>query len=69
MSPALVLLNQTCRAGELPANRIQDEHSPLDLVLAAEELRYAAQAIGKITGRIGVEDILDTIFKEFCIGK
>ena len=42
---------------------------PQDLVLAAEELRYAAQAIGKITGRIDVEDILDTIFREFCIGK
>ncbi|EKM59568.1 uncharacterized protein PHACADRAFT_205787 [Phanerochaete carnosa HHB-10118-sp] len=43
--------------------------SPEDIVLAAEELRYAAQAIGAITGRIDVEDILDTIFREFCIGK
>jgi tRNA modification GTPase len=42
---------------------------PDDLVLAAEELRYAALSIGKITGRIDVEDILDTIFREFCIGK
>ncbi|GJE84779.1 tRNA modification GTPase TrmE [Phanerochaete sordida] len=40
-----------------------------DIVFAAEELRYAAQAIGAITGRIDVEDILDTIFREFCIGK
>ena len=42
---------------------------PDDIVLAAEELRYAAQSVGKITGRIDVEDILDTIFGEFCIGK
>jgi tRNA modification GTPase len=40
-----------------------------DVVCAAEELRYAAQAIGKITGSIDAEDILDSIFKEFCIGK
>ncbi|KIP09826.1 hypothetical protein PHLGIDRAFT_28795 [Phlebiopsis gigantea 11061_1 CR5-6] len=46
-----------------------DLETPQDLVLAAEELRYAAQSIGKITGRIDVEDILDTIFREFCIGK
>ncbi|KAI0786462.1 tRNA modification GTPase GTPBP3 [Abortiporus biennis] len=40
-----------------------------DVVLAAEELRYAAQDIGKITGRIDVEDVLDVIFRDFCIGK
>lgn len=40
-----------------------------DLVCVAEELRYAAQAIGKISGRIDVEDILDVIFRDFCIGK
>ena len=40
-----------------------------DVVVAAEELRYAAQEIGKITGRVGVEDVLDAIFREFCIGK
>lgn len=40
-----------------------------DIVFAAEELRYAAQAIGRVTGDIGVEDILDSLFKDFCIGK
>lgn len=39
------------------------------VVLAAEELRYAAQAVGKISGAIGVEDVLDSLFREFCIGK
>lgn len=39
------------------------------MVIAAEELRYAANAIGKITGAIDVEDVLDVVFREFCIGK
>ncbi len=37
--------------------------------LAAEELRQAVQALGRITGRVGVEDLLDVVFREFCIGK
>ncbi|KAL4227763.1 tRNA modification GTPase gtpbp3 [Mactra antiquata] len=40
-----------------------------DLVLASETLRWSLQEIGKITGRISSEDILDVIFKDFCIGK
>ena len=37
--------------------------------LAAEELRAAAFALGKLLGRVDVEDLLDVIFREFCIGK
>ena len=37
--------------------------------LLAEELRLAAQALGRLTGRVDVEDILDLIFRDFCIGK
>jgi tRNA modification GTPase len=37
--------------------------------LAAEELRVAAQSLGRLLGRVDVEDILDAIFREFCIGK
>ncbi len=37
--------------------------------LAAEDLRAAAAALGRITGRTGVEDVLDMIFASFCIGK
>ncbi len=37
--------------------------------LLAEELRVAMRALGEITGRAGVEDMLDVVFKEFCIGK
>lgn len=37
--------------------------------LFAEELRLAARALGRITGRVDVEDVLDKIFSSFCIGK
>jgi tRNA modification GTPase len=37
--------------------------------LAAEDLRLAVQSLGRITGRVDVEDMLDVIFREFCIGK
>jgi tRNA modification GTPase len=39
------------------------------LELRAEDLRDAATALGRLTGRVDVEDILDRIFAEFCIGK
>ncbi|MDS1136968.1 tRNA uridine-5-carboxymethylaminomethyl(34) synthesis GTPase MnmE [Nitratireductor indicus] len=39
------------------------------LELQAEELRLAAIALGRIAGEIDVEDLLDTIFSQFCIGK
>lgn len=35
----------------------------------AEELRLAAAALGRITGRVDVEDMLDVVFRDFCIGK
>lgn len=41
----------------------------LPLELRAEELRRAADSLGRITGRIDVEDLLDVVFREFCIGK
>ncbi len=37
--------------------------------LIAEELRLAARELGRLTGRVDVEDILDVIFRDFCIGK
>lgn len=40
-----------------------------ELELAAERMRLASDALGRICGRIDVEDLLDTIFARFCIGK
>ncbi|WP_158047740.1 tRNA uridine-5-carboxymethylaminomethyl(34) synthesis GTPase MnmE [Skermanella pratensis] len=37
--------------------------------LAAEDVRIAIRALGRITGRVDVEDLLDVIFRDFCIGK
>jgi tRNA modification GTPase len=37
--------------------------------LIAEELRMAATSLGRLTGRVDVEDVLDVIFRDFCIGK
>jgi tRNA modification GTPase len=52
-------------------------HQSLEAALAtfdqpeirAEELRHAADALGRLVGRIDVEDVLDAVFREFCIGK
>ena len=46
--------------------RLEDTTAP---ELAAEELRLASRAMGRITGRVDIEDVLDVIFREFCIGK
>jgi tRNA modification GTPase len=43
--------------------------SPLPLELRCEELRLAAREIGKITGKIAVDELLDVVFSTFCIGK
>jgi tRNA modification GTPase len=37
--------------------------------LVAEEFRLASRALGRLTGKVDVEDILDVIFRDFCIGK
>ena len=58
---------------------LEDTHAALGRALGegpagredilAEELRLAARALGRLTGRVDVEDILDVIFRDFCIGK
>jgi tRNA modification GTPase len=37
--------------------------------LQAEDLRLALRSLGRITGTVDVEDLLDVIFRDFCIGK
>lgn len=40
-----------------------------ELELVAEDLRLATRSLGRITGKVDVEDMLDVIFRDFCIGK
>jgi tRNA modification GTPase len=54
-----------CRGALLAA--LSDDGRPLEL--RAEDLRVAGDALARITGRIDVEDMLDVIFRDFCIGK
>ena len=46
-----------------------EDNASVDAVLAAEDVRMAARSLGQITGRVGVEDMLDVVFSDFCIGK
>ena len=40
-----------------------------EVALAAEDLRLAVRAIGRITGTVRIDELLDVIFRDFCIGK
>lgn len=67
------------REGELSFNRRQASsienaltalsNLPADLVLLAEALRLARAELDRLTGRAGVEDVLDALFGRFCLGK
>lgn len=58
------------RAALLEAAEHLDAAERADLAeLRGEDLRLAMRALGRITGHVGVEDILDTVFSRFCIGK
>ena len=46
---------------------LRERRTPPEMI--AEELRLAANALGRVTGRIGVEEVLGDIFSRFCIGK
>jgi len=48
---------------------VESRSSNLPIEISAENLRLASVGIGKVIGKIGVEDVLDKIFSEFCIGK
>lgn len=51
------------------SNFIAEALNGTELDLRAESLRAAASALGRITGRVDVEQLLDVIFSQFCIGK
>ena len=54
---------------EAAAAALERALAAAELELRAEDLRLAARALGRITGRVDVEDLLDVIFRDFCIGK
>ena len=72
----------TCCASHPPITRARYRHSlnavvdnllefslQKNIEFAAEDLRLSVREIGKITGKVEVDDILDVIFSGFCIGK
>ena len=48
---------------------LKDALKVQELELKTEDLRLSARALGRITGRIEVDELLDVIFRDFCIGK
>ncbi len=48
---------------------LERAHDASDLIVLAEELRIARNALDRLVGRVGVEDVLDTLFGNFCVGK
>jgi tRNA modification GTPase len=58
---------QRCKIALSAAHQHIQNNSPLEL--AAEELRLAQQSLAEITGEFSPDDLLDYIFREFCIGK
>jgi tRNA modification GTPase len=51
------------------ADALSDAAAADDAVLIAESLRVARAAFDRLTGRAGVEDVLDALFGRFCLGK
>jgi tRNA modification GTPase len=56
------------RSCQLHLNRAIDSRETA-LELRAEDLRLAGESLGRLTGGIDVEDLLDVVFSQFCIGK
>lgn len=72
----------TSRAGPPPLTRARHRAALLEAAgrlgaaisaplaeLRGEDLRLALRAIGRVTGQVGVEDVLESVFRQFCIGK
>jgi tRNA modification GTPase len=65
-----VALNARHRSAiALAAEQLREAQDTRDLLIAAECVRQARVALDRVTGRAGVEDMLDALFGRFCIGK
>jgi tRNA modification GTPase len=67
-TPSLTRRRHRAALEEANASLVRAQEAKLP-ELMAEDLRLSVRAIGRITGRVDVEDLLDVIFKDFCIGK
>jgi len=80
---AKIVAAKADQAGEAPViTRVRHRHALEEAVAAlrrslaapgpelfAEDVRLAVRSIGRITGRVDVEELLDVVFRDFCIGK
>lgn len=57
------------QAVEATAHALARALAAEQLDLMAEDIRLASKSLGQITGHVGVEDLLDVIFRDFCLGK
>jgi tRNA modification GTPase len=65
-----VALNARHRSAiALAEEQLREAAEAHDLLISAECLRQARVALDRVTGRAGIEDMLDTLFGRFCIGK
>ena len=65
--PDSVLIVRQAKELEAAADALETRAG--DVVLLAENLRVARSAFDRLTGRAGVEDVLDALFSRFCLGK
>lgn len=64
-----IALNRRQAAALTDVVRALESASSSDIVVTAHALRASADSLGRLTGRIGVEDMLDELFGRFCLGK
>lgn len=62
-------LNKTSMFTLSKTNQQTSSKQEVDLAICAEELRRAIHHLGRITGHVTTEQILDILFRDFCIGK
>jgi len=68
--PALLVRERQVQAVKSALAHLENALQPeLPIELLAEELRRAARNFGRLIGEVGSEDLLDSIFSKFCIGK
>ena len=67
-SPALSRARHRVALGKV-AKHLQDTLEASAPELAAEHLRMALREIGRLTGRVDLDELLDVVFRDFCLGK